>query len=105
VPFKACGPIHRVIPGSHEQVVAKVPVLPDRGPFEFRKSGGPGRPIVFRGVGDGEAVLEANGTDEKADVVRISEADHLMFENLTFRSGRTLERLIAAHVAIRIDPL
>ena len=60
-----------------------------QGPLELRKSGRPGRPIVFRGVGDGEAILEANGTSEKTDVVRISGVDHLMFENLTFRGGRT----------------
>lgn len=60
-----------------------------QGPFELRKSGRPGRPIVFRGAGDGEAVLEAGGTREKADVVRISGVDYLMFENLTFRRGRT----------------
>jgi hypothetical protein len=60
-----------------------------QGPLELRKSGQPGRPIVFRGVGDGEAVLEANGPGEKADVVRISQADHLMFENLTFCRART----------------
>jgi hypothetical protein len=60
-----------------------------QGPFEFRRSGRPGQPIVFRGAGDGEAVLEAAGAREKADVVRISGVDYLMFENLTFRSGRT----------------
>ena len=59
------------------------------GPFELRKSGRPGRPIVLRGAGNGEAVLEARGTGEKADVVRISGVDHVMFENLTFRKGRT----------------
>ena len=32
-----------------------------QGPFELNKSGEPGRPIVFRGAGDGEAVLEGDG--------------------------------------------
>ena len=31
------------------------------GPFELTKSGEPGKPIVFRGAGDGEAVLQADG--------------------------------------------
>ena len=60
-----------------------------QGPFEFRKSGRPGRPIVLRGAGGGEAVLEAKGTGEKADIVRLSDVEYIMFENLTFRKGRT----------------
>jgi hypothetical protein len=60
-----------------------------QGPFELRRSGEPGRPIVFRGPEDGEAILEAQGTDVKSDVVRISGKGHLMFENLTFCNGRT----------------
>ena len=58
------------------------------GPFELTKSGEPGKPIVFRGAGDGEAILEADGTSGKSTIVSIGGADHLMFENLTFRSAQ-----------------
>jgi hypothetical protein len=61
-----------------------------QGPFELRKSG--------RDQGDRSSsvvpatarrFLKPDGTGENADIVRISGADYLMFENLTFRNGRT----------------
>ncbi|HJN11047.1 MAG TPA: hypothetical protein QF564_20330 [Pirellulaceae bacterium] len=59
------------------------------GPFRFSRSGEPGRPIVFRGAGDGEAILQADGTGSKSRVVSIAGTDYLMFEDLTFRSAHT----------------
>ncbi len=59
------------------------------GPFGFDRSGEPGRPIVFRGAGDGEAILQADGTEGKSRVVSIAGTDHLMFEDLTFRNAHT----------------
>lgn len=60
-----------------------------KGPFELRKSGEPGKPIVFRGAGDGEAVLEADRTQRRSRIVSIAGTDHLLFENLTFRNAHT----------------
>ncbi len=59
------------------------------GPFELNRSGAEGRPIVLRGSRDGEAILEARGTSQNVDVVRLNSVKHLMFENLTIRHGRT----------------
>ncbi|MGQ9576337.1 MAG: hypothetical protein ACUVUC_13565 [Thermoguttaceae bacterium] len=59
-----------------------------RGPFELSKSGEPGKPIVFRGAGNGEAVLEADGPAGKSAIISLGGADYLMFENLTFRSAQ-----------------
>jgi hypothetical protein len=47
------------------------------------RSGAPGMPIVFRGAGDGEAILE--GAGHKTDLLNIQRADHLLFEDLTLR--------------------
>jgi len=55
-------------------------------PLELTRSGEPGRPIVFRGAGDAEPILE--GPDHKTDLLRIGQASHLTFENLTFRRAR-----------------
>ncbi len=59
------------------------------GPFQFNRSGEPAKPIVFRGAGDGEAILQADGTVGKSRIVSIAGTDHLMFEDLTFRSAHT----------------
>lgn len=59
------------------------------GPFHFDGSGEPGRPIVFRGAGDGEAILQADGPENKSRVVSIAGTDHLLFEDLTFRNAHT----------------
>ena len=48
-------------------------------------SGTPKAPIVFRGAGDGEAVLDAGGAEMIFD---IRNADHLFFEDLSIRNGR-----------------
>ena len=55
-------------------------------PLELTRSGEAGKPIVFRGAGDGEAILEGQG--HEVDLLRIARADHLMFENLTLRRAR-----------------
>ena len=54
--------------------------------YALAKSGQPGKPIVFRGGIDGEAILEGQG--HKVDLLNIQRADHLMFENLTLRHAR-----------------
>jgi hypothetical protein len=59
------------------------------GPFQFDKSGEPGKPIVFRGAGDGEAILQADGSEGNSRIVSIAGTDHLMFEDLTFRHAHT----------------
>jgi len=35
------------------------------GPFEFKKSGEPGKPIIFRGAGDGEALIDGKCPPDK----------------------------------------
>lgn len=59
------------------------------GPFQFDKSGEPDKPIVFRGAGDGEAILQADGSGGNSRIVSIAGTDHLLFEDLTFRSAHT----------------
>ena len=58
------------------------------GPFELKKSGMPGKPIVFRGPADGEAVLEGEGVDSKSRIVTLNGTHHLHFERLTFRNAQ-----------------
>ena len=59
------------------------------GLFEFRKSGEPGNPIVFRGPADGQAILQGDGKEGRSRIVSIAGTDHLTFEALTFRGART----------------
>ncbi len=61
-----------------------------KGPFELKKSGLPGRPIVFRGVAGahGGPVLEGDG-GKRSRIVSIGGTHHLMFENLAFRNAHT----------------
>ena len=58
----------------------------DVGTLELERSGTPGRPIIFRAAGDGEAVLQGSGHDR--DLVCMMTADHVWFEDLTFRRAR-----------------
>ena len=60
-----------------------------KGPFELRKSGEPDRPIVFRGAGDGEVILEMDGPQQRSRIVSIAGTDHLLFEDLSFRNAHT----------------
>jgi len=58
----------------------------DVGTMELNRSGAPGRPIVFRGAGNGQAILQGPG--HKGDLFRMMTADHLWFEGLTLRRAR-----------------
>jgi hypothetical protein len=59
-----------------------------KGPFVLRKSGQPGHPIIFRGAGDGEAILQANG-GERRRILSLAGTDHLAFEELVFQKAHT----------------
>lgn len=59
-----------------------------RGPFDLKKSGKPGQPIVFRGAGDGFAALEAPG-EGRTSIVSLAGTHHLIFEDLVFRNSHT----------------
>ncbi|MBM4033791.1 MAG: hypothetical protein FJ291_18690 [Planctomycetes bacterium] len=56
-----------------------------KGPIQLTRSGEEGRPITYRGAGDGEAIFEGGGDD--GDVLVIYGTRHLIFERLTLRSG------------------
>jgi hypothetical protein len=59
------------------------------GTFTVEKSGEPGRPIVWRGAGDGEAIVDGQGQAEKRPGRGISAGDvhDVWFENLTIRNA------------------
>lgn len=59
----------------------------DEGTLELARSGRAGSPIVLRGAGDGEAVLQGKG--HKQHLIEMSRASHVWFEDLTFRRART----------------
>jgi hypothetical protein len=59
------------------------------GPFDLNKSGTLAKPIVFRGPGKGEAILEGEGVDSRSRIVTLSGTHHLHFERLTFRNAHT----------------
>ena len=67
------------------------------GTFTVTRSGEPGKPIVWRGAGDGEAVLDGQGTDGR--VIAASEAHDVWFEQLGVRNGRWG---LVAHNAARV---
>lgn len=50
-------------------------------------AGTPGKPIVFLGSGEGEAVFE--GADYRTTLIDVRNAAYLWFENLSFRHART----------------
>jgi hypothetical protein len=54
------------------------------GPWEITKSGEPGKPIIWRGVGDGEAAIEGNG---KGNVITANDAHDVWFEKLSVRNS------------------
>lgn len=60
-----------------------------KGPFEINKSGTAERPIVFRGPGKCEAILEADGVGGRSRIVTLNGTHHLHFERLTFRNAHT----------------
>lgn len=58
------------------------------GPIEFDVSGTKNNPIVFRGAGDGEVIIDGGGAN--ANIIDAQgRKDYLYFENLTIRNGRT----------------
>src|SRR5438067_1903005 len=56
------------------------------GPLSVSQSGTEERPIVFRGAGDGEAIIRS--PVESYNVVDASGRDYLWFERLTITGGR-----------------
>jgi hypothetical protein len=56
-----------------------------QGTFTIRKNGEPGRPIVWRAAGDGDAILDGGGAER---TVSASGAKSIMFEGLTIRNGK-----------------
>jgi hypothetical protein len=74
------------------------------GQVYFHQSGEPGKPIVWRGAGDGEAILDSGASKDAngwptGRIAEASNAHDIWFENLTFRNGLTALR---AHQASRI---
>ena len=71
------------------------------GTFEIKKSGESGKPIVWRGAGDGEAILDAQGKDAKRPGrgISVSGIHDVWFEKLTLRNA---DWGIVAHDSARI---
>lgn len=59
------------------------------GTFNVTKSGEPNRPVIWRGAGDGEAIIDGQGKAEKRPGRGISANDlqDVWFENLTIRNA------------------
>jgi hypothetical protein len=57
--------------------------IPFHGTYVLTAKGTPGKPVVIRGAGDGDAVFDGAGCYRLFDV---SAADYHIFENLTFRN-------------------
>ncbi|HTE20545.1 MAG TPA: right-handed parallel beta-helix repeat-containing protein [Armatimonadota bacterium] len=70
-------------------------------PFRVERGGEPGRPVIWRGAGDGEAVLagRAEGGRLPPRVIDASGAHDVWFEGLSVRDG---EYGLVAHEASRI---
>ncbi len=68
-----------------------------KGTFAVEKSGETGRPIIWRGAGDGEAVLDGEGTEGR--VVDASGVHDVWFERLAIRNA---EWGLVAHDSARI---
>jgi len=71
------------------------------GTFTVTKSGAPGKPIIWRGAGDGESVIEGQGQSEKRPGRGISAGDvhDVWFENLTVRNA---DYCLVAHRSARL---
>jgi hypothetical protein len=71
-------------------------------PFGIKKNGAPGKPIIVRGAGDGEAII---GTDEvrgKGSVVSGYKKKHWWFEDLTIQGkGYGINCNLGSHLVIR----
>jgi len=59
------------------------------GTFLVTRSGSPGKPIIWRGAGDGEAIIDGQGEAEKRPGrgVSANDAHDVWFENLTIRNA------------------
>lgn len=55
------------------------------GTWTVRNSGEPGRPIVWRGAGDGDAVIDGGGAERAISANRLR---HVFFERLSVRNAR-----------------
>lgn len=54
--------------------------------LEFKQSGEPDKPIIFRGAGDGEAVIDGGGDDTtKGCVISAGRMRHIWLEDLTIQ--------------------
>lgn len=71
------------------------------GTFEVRRSGEPGRPIIWRAAGDGEAIIDGQGGDKRPPERAVSASDthDVWFEGLTIR--RAVWGLVA-HMSQRL---
>ena len=73
------------------------------GEFSIGKSGEEGKPIVFRGAGDGETIFDGGTPKDKLDgshgVIDFSNQHDLWFEKISVRAGHNLFR---GHGAYRI---
>ncbi|MBM4018075.1 MAG: hypothetical protein FJ288_07050 [Planctomycetes bacterium] len=56
-----------------------------QGPVALERTGLPGRPIVLRGAGGGEAVIE--GPERRVTLISLRRADHVHIKDLTLRRG------------------
>jgi hypothetical protein len=57
--------------------------------FNVTKSGEPGRPIIWRGAGDGETIIDGNAAPERhaARLISAENVHDVWFEKLTIRNG------------------
>lgn len=71
------------------------------GLFTVRKSGEPGRPIVWRSAGDGAAILDGQGSADRRpnSVISANNTHDVWFEELTIRGAKWA---FVAHEATRI---
>ncbi len=66
-----------------------------KGALELKKSGEPGKPIIFRGAGDGEAIVDGGGDDKSPGrLFSAGKIKHIWIEDLTLQ-GR--QSVIVAH--------
>ncbi len=60
------------------------------GMYEFQRSGEPNKPIIWRGFGDGETVLDGGGKDDAhltGKVVTATDVHDIWFEKLTLKNA------------------
>jgi hypothetical protein len=60
-----------------------------KAPVVLSTSGTPGKPIIWRGAGDGEAVIEGHGRENKDHdrIITATELNDVWFEKLSIRNG------------------